>query len=54
MIGLLMQRGLRDLHEVAAVASGVTAQEILRQDRAFDVILCDLLMPGVSGADLYE
>jgi len=34
--------------------SGREALEILRRDKAFDVILCDLMMPEVSGMDVYE
>ena len=30
------------------------ARSILEEDRAFDVILCDAMMPGVSGMDLHE
>ncbi len=41
-------------HDVVVAESGREALEILRTDKAFDVILCDLMMPEVSGMDLYE
>ena len=28
-------------------------RELLGADRAFDVILCDLMMPGMSGAEVH-
>ena len=41
------------VHDVVAVASGDRALEILSEAH-FDVVLCDLRMPGMSGEDLYE
>jgi PAS domain S-box-containing protein len=41
-------------HEVVAVSSGKEAQELLEHDRNFDLILCDLMMPGVTGADVHR
>lgn len=40
--------------EVATAASGLEARELLEQDRAFDVILCDLMMPGLNGMELHS
>jgi CheY-like chemotaxis protein len=34
--------------------SGREALDILGRDRAFDVVLCDLMMPEISGMDVYE
>ena len=45
---------LVDDHDVEAVPSGGDALELLRRDRAFDLILCDLIMSGMSGVDLYR
>src|SRR6185312_8669420 len=48
---------LRDLlsidHDVVAVASGEAALELIARD-SFDVVFCDLMMPRVSGIDIYE
>jgi len=41
-------------HEVVSAASGHDALAILEQDRAFDLILCDLMMPGMSGIDVHQ
>jgi PAS domain S-box-containing protein len=40
-------------HDVVVAGSGREALEILRRDPAFDVILCDLMMPEMTGMDLF-
>jgi len=45
---------LGERFEVIAVASGADAQRVLGVDARWDVILCDLLMPVVSGMDLHD
>jgi PAS domain S-box-containing protein len=40
-------------HEVVAAASGRDAQALLADDRRFDVVLCDLMMPDLLGIDLH-
>jgi CheY-like chemotaxis protein len=50
---VLLQRLLRD-HEVVVVASGKEAQTLLASDRAFDLILCDVMMPEMSGVELHQ
>lgn len=40
-------------HDVKAVTSGAEALEAVRAS-TFDVILCDLMMPQMSGMDLYD
>ena len=50
---VVMQRLLL-AHEVVSAASGKEALAILEQDRAFDLILCDLMMPGVTGMDVHH
>src|SRR5262245_22111595 len=44
---LLSQEG----YEVRAVGSGEEAVQVLEHER-FDVVVTDLVMPGMSGADL--
>ncbi len=41
-------------HDVFVENEGARALERLLGEESFDVILCDLAMPGISGADLYE
>ena len=40
--------------EVLTATSGTDAQRILAQDTAFDVVLCDLMMPDMMGVDLHR
>jgi signal transduction histidine kinase/CheY-like chemotaxis protein len=47
-------RMLGQEHEVVLAESGQAAKRVLEADEAFDLILCDLMMPGMSGIDLYE
>lgn len=48
-----LTRILRDTHTVQTASSGREALEILGRE-TFDVILCDLMMPNLSGMELYE
>ena len=45
---------LADSCEVVTAENGSKAIELLEQDRAFDVVLCDLHMPTVDGIAVYE
>ena len=47
-------RVLRKEHEVMAFTSGHEALAHLAQDPRYDVILCDLMMPEVSGIEVFE
>lgn len=55
-VGLVraVRRTLKKNHDVAIARSGVEARRILEEDRGFDLILCDLMMPEVTGMDLHE
>ncbi len=46
-------RMLRREHEVVTAASGEEGKEILAKDRNFDLVLCDLMMPQVTGMELH-
>ena len=54
MVLKTMQRLLGRDHDVVVCADGREAATLLTQDQAFDVILCDLMMPNLSGAALYD
>jgi len=41
-------------HDVVAVGSGEAALAHLDRDRAFDAILCDVNLRGVSGIEVYQ
>jgi CheY-like chemotaxis protein len=45
----MMGRLFADDHEVTAVTSARHALVLLGRGQEFDVILCDLMMPGMSG-----
>ena len=41
-------------HDVIAVTSGREALDAVQRNLPFDFVLCDLMMPGMSGIDLYD
>ena len=49
-----MREMLGCAHEVVVATSGREALAVIRSGAQFDVIFCDLMMPGMSGIDLYE
>jgi CheY-like chemotaxis protein len=52
-IGRLL-RSLLSHHDVVVVPSGEHALDRIREGEVFDVIVCDLMMPTMTGMDLYE
>jgi PAS domain S-box-containing protein len=54
MIGKALQRALSDEHEVIATTSASQALESISGGESFDVILCDLMMPQMTGMDLHD
>jgi PAS domain S-box-containing protein len=48
-----LRRMLRHDHEVSVVNSGRAALEAIRSGARFDVVLCDLMMPEITGMDVY-
>jgi PAS domain S-box-containing protein len=49
-----LRRTLGREHEVVAVSSGRAALDLIQRGDRFDVILCDLMMPEITGMDLAE
>jgi signal transduction histidine kinase len=54
MLGTVIRRILAREHEVVVVTSAVQAFELIEQGRRFDIILSDLMMPEMTGMDLYR
>jgi PAS domain S-box-containing protein len=48
-----MERVLARTHDVVAASSGGGAKAALEVDSAFDAIVCDLMMPGMTGMELH-
>jgi PAS domain S-box-containing protein len=53
-LGRTLAIGLADEFDVATATSGREALELLASKERWDVIICDLMMPDVSGMDVYE
>jgi CheY-like chemotaxis protein/signal transduction histidine kinase len=53
-IGSAITRILGPLHDVTAVYTAVDALARLESGEDYDVILCDLAMPNMTGTDLYR
>lgn len=54
-IGRTLAIALADAFDVTTATSGREALAVLEnRERVFDVVLCDLMMPDVSGMDVYE
>ena len=54
LIGASARRLLSREHDVMVVQSGEAALAAVDSPRAFDVILCDLMMPATTGMDLHQ
>jgi two-component system cell cycle sensor histidine kinase/response regulator CckA len=53
-LGPSLAIALSDEHDVVSARSGREALELLAKDDRFDLILCDLMMPDVTGMEVYE
>jgi PAS domain S-box-containing protein len=52
-MGVTLRLALADEHDVIALTDGAAALERLRAGERFDLILCDLMMPDLTGMDLF-
>ncbi len=53
MVARSLARMLKE-HQTTVVYDGMAALALLAKDSAFDVVFCDLMMPGLSGAKVFE
>jgi CheY-like chemotaxis protein len=54
MVRRTIQRSLGKDHQVSVVDGAPEALALLESGQRFDVILCDLMMPRVTGMELHE
>lgn len=45
---------ISDDHDVVTALGGQAALDILAEDRAFDLVICDLQMPSIDGVAVYQ
>ena len=53
LMGTTLKVTIGEENDVVVCTSGAEARALLESDDSFDVILCDLMMPGYSGMDLF-
>jgi CheY-like chemotaxis protein len=53
-VGRALARMIGGRHAVTVVEGGMAALERLQSEAPFDAIFCDLMMPDLSGMDVYE
>jgi len=53
MVGALLRRILDKQHDVTCLTDGKQALDLLLGGQRYDLILCDLMMPGTNGMDIY-
>ena len=53
MVGGLLRRILDKQHDVTYLADGKQALDLLLTGQRYEVVLCDLMMPGTNGMDIY-
>ena len=53
-VGRALARELGARYHVVVAATGAEALELLLHDDRFDLVLVDVFMPGMSGAELYD
>jgi CheY-like chemotaxis protein len=54
MVGAAIARLLRNDHQVQVVTSAGEALARCAEPASFDVILCDLMMPGMTGPEFFQ
>ena len=53
-IGRTVARMLVPEHDVTVLTNGADALDLIQRGERYDVILCDLMMPQMTGADVYD
>ncbi len=53
-LGALVARVLASEHDVLVMTSARQALDHIARRKQFDLVLCDLMLPGMSGIDFHE
>ena len=53
-IGAVITQILSERHDVVAVQDAKVAFDLLDGGQAFDVVLCDLMMPNIGGREVFD
>jgi DNA-binding NtrC family response regulator len=53
LLGQTLRFAFQEKHDVEVAASGRDALERLAKDSSYDLVLCDLMMPDVSGEHVF-
>jgi PAS domain S-box-containing protein len=54
VLGIALKRLLSKEHDVVTATSGQQALKLLDEGQQFDLVCCDLMMPEMTGMDLYD
>jgi CheY-like chemotaxis protein len=54
LLARALGRMLSQQHRVLVTAGGEEGLAVLEKDPAFDLVLCDMMMPHTSGMEVYE
>jgi CheY-like chemotaxis protein len=54
LVGMIERMLPRPDYEIVSAYNAFESLERLGHDRAYDVVLCDLMMPGMSGMEFYD
>ena len=54
LLGQTLRFAFQDRHDVELAASGREALERLSRDADYDLVLCDLMMPDISGEHVFR
>jgi len=54
LIGRIIHRALNDQHDVSFFEHAADAMRLLERGEAFDLVMCDLVMPDLSGPEFHD